>query len=248
MTKEYTLPEVKTPATSLSPRNLIIFSKPKVGKTTLISQLDNCLTIDLETGSDFLESLRVSANSVVDIKGYGEAILAKGRPYQYIAIDTITKLEELCIPYAEILYMKTSMGKNWETKLKPEYGSILNLPNGAGYQYLRDAFINMLEYIKTLAPRVIFLGHIKDTQLEKSSDVFTSLDLDLTGKLKRIVTSQSDAIGYLYRKKDQNVLSFKTSDDIACGARPNHLKNKEIVISEIKDDKLLTHWDRVFID
>jgi transcription termination factor Rho len=47
------LPTGKVPAQALSPRNLIIFSKPKTGKTTLLSQLDNCLILDLEQGSKY---------------------------------------------------------------------------------------------------------------------------------------------------------------------------------------------------
>ena len=73
-------------------------------------------------------------------------------------------------------------------------------------------------------------------------------DLDLTGKIKRITSSQSDAIGYLYRKGNQNVLSFRTTDEISCGARPDHLRNQDIVVSEMVDNKLTTYWDRVYID
>ncbi|NBP67859.1 MAG: hypothetical protein EBU52_03870, partial [Cytophagia bacterium] len=103
--------------------------------------------------------------------------------------------------------------------------------------------------LKGLAPHVILVGHIKDTLLEKNGAEFNSLDLDLTGKLKRITTSNADAIGYLYRKGNQNILSFKTSDEIACGARPDHLRNAEIVLSEIQEDgSVVTHWDKIFID
>lgn len=68
-------------------------------------------------------------------------------------------------------------------------------------------------------------------------------------KIKRILSSQSDAIGYMYRKNsNQNVLSFATRDDVACGARPQHLRNAEIVISEMTDKGLVTHWDKIYID
>lgn len=246
--KKIVLPKNKVPAKQKSPRNLIIFSKPKVGKTSLFAQLDNCLILDLEKGTDYLDALKISAESVEDIKAIGEQIIAEGRPYKYIAVDTITALEEMCIPYAEILYSRTSMGANWFSKLKPQYGSILNMPNGAGYPYLREAFTKIIEYIKTWAPHVILVGHIKDVLLDKNGSEFNSMDLDLTGKIKRMATSNSDAIGYLYRKGTENVLSFKTTDEVACGARPDHLRNKEIIISEMTPDGLVTHWDKVFID
>ena len=68
-------------------------------------------------------------------------------------------------------------------------------------------------------------------------------------KIKRILSSQSDAIGYLYRKGNTNILSFATTDAVACGARPSHLRNAEIVISEMKENGVLeTHWERIYIE
>jgi energy-coupling factor transporter ATP-binding protein EcfA2 len=248
-TNELVLPTKIVKATNKSPKNMIIFSKPKVGKTTLLAQLDNCLIIDLENGTDYVDALKIKANSVADIAKIGQAVLAAGKPYKYIAVDTITALEEMCIPYAEELYSKSAMGKSWYTKGKLEYGSILNMPNGAGYPWLRQAFEKIVDYIKSLAPHVILVGHIKDTLLEKNGAEFNALDLDLTGKLKRITTSNSDAIGYLYRKGNKNILSFKTTDEIACGARPEHLRNAEITISEVNEDgSVTTSWDQVFVD
>lgn len=256
---EIKLPTKKIKAAQQSPKNLIIFSKPKVGKTSLLAELPDCLILDLEEGSDYVDAMKLKATSVEEIKAIGEEIKKAGYPYKYIAVDTITALETICIPYAEKLYSKKPMGKSWfkmtsDGKLsaesgKAQYGNILNLPNGAGYAYLREAVTKVIEYIKTLAPRVILVGHIKDTLLEKSGAEFSSSDLDLTGKIKRILTSQSDAIGYLYRKgRDKNIISFATSDNIACGARPNHLRNQEIVLSEMTDDGFVTHWDKVYID
>jgi hypothetical protein len=253
------LPMKPRPATHKSPKNIIIFSKPKTGKTSLIAQLPNWLILDLEDGSDYVDSMSVKAKTVEDIRKIGAAIKEAGNPYDGIAVDTITALEEICIPYAELLYSRTAMGKNWfkanadgtglaDDAGKKIYSSILNMPNGAGYPYLREAFSKMIDYIKTWAPRVILVGHIKDVLLEKNGTEFNALDLDLTGKIKRITSAQSDAIGYLYRKGNQNILSFKTTDEVGCGARPDHLRNAEIVISEMIDNKLVTHWDQVYID
>ncbi len=245
------LPTSKVAPESLSPKNLIIFSKPKTGKTSLLAELPDCLILDLEGGSKYRNAMKVEANSFEEIREVGQAIKEAGNPYKIIAVDTITALEEMVIPYAEALYSRAPMGKNWFNPGggKEKYGSILGLPEGSGYYWTRQAFTKVIDYIKTWAPYVIFVGHVKDTQLEKAGGTFNSLDLDLTGKLKRITTSNSDAIGYLYRKGNKNVLSFKTNDDIACGARPAHLSNAEIVISEIDENgEYKTYWDKVFID
>lgn len=245
---KFVLPTKKVKAESHSPRNLIIFSKPKVGKSTLLAELDNCLLLDLEGGTDYLDALKVKATSIPEINEIGKAILDAGKPYKYIAIDTITALEEMCLPYAEKLYSETPMGKNWFTEGKTKYRSILNMPQGAGYPWLRIAFTKVVDYIKTWAPHIILVGHLKDNMLNKDGAEFNSMDLNLTGKLKLIASSNSDAIGYLYRKGDQNILTFKTSDEVACGARPPHLRNAEIVISELTEEGLKTHWDKIYID
>jgi len=243
------LPTSIVQAVTKSPKNLVIFSKPKVGKTTLLSQLPDSLLIDLEDGSDYVAAVKVKVTTIQDLFAIEQAIIAASKPYKYIAIDTISALEELCIPYAEFLYSKSPMGANWFTVGKPKHGSILNMANGAGYPWLRQAFEDVVKRFKLLAPRLILLGHVKDTMLEKNGGTFEALDLNLTGKLKQFTTSKSDAIGYLYRKGNKNILSFKTQDEILCGARPEHLRNKEIVISEIAEDgTVTTHWDQIFID
>ena len=246
----------KVPASHHNPKNLIIFSKPKTGKTSLLAGLEGALILDLEDGSDFVDAVKIKARSIADIRAIGKAIKEAGYPYKYIGIDTITALEDMAIDYAEEIYAKTPMGKGWfeatrdgERSGKEKYGNILNMPEGAGYKWHREAYQKVLDYIMTWAPNIIQLGHVKDIKLEKSGAEFNAMDLDITGKLKRIVTSKSDSIGYLYRKGNKNVLSFITSDEVLCGSRPMHLSNKEIILSERAEDGTLTlHWDRIYIN
>ena len=130
------LPLQPVKAVTKSPKELIIFSKPKVGKTTLLAGLPDCLILDFEDGSDYVEAMKLKVRTLEELKQIGKAIKEAGNPYKYIAIDTVTALEEFCIGYAEELYSKSSMGKNWFTDGKPKYGTILNMPNGAGYPWL----------------------------------------------------------------------------------------------------------------
>jgi hypothetical protein len=125
--------------------------------------------------------------------------------------------------------------------------NILDLPNGGGYKYLRDAMTNLLNAIYKCSDRVILLGHLKTTNLEKDGKEVSAKELDLTGKIKSMVSADVDAIGLLYRgANNQNILSFKTTDEVICGARPQHLKDQEIVISELIDNKFITHWDLIY--
>jgi hypothetical protein len=235
------LPTSKTKATLTDPGKLIIYSKPKTGKTSLLAELENNLIIDLENGTQYYDALKVSINSVQELMDLIKAIIAAGRPYKYITLDTLTKLEDLALPYALTLYKQTPMGKGFVGN------NVLDLPNGAGYKYLRDAMTNLLNAIYKCADRVILLGHLKTTNIEKNGKEVSARELDLTGKIKSMVSADVDAIGLLYRGEDnKNILSFKTTDDVICGARPTHLKDQEIVISELVDGKFITHWDKIY--
>jgi hypothetical protein len=235
------LPTSKIKATLTDPGKLIIYSKPKTGKTSLLAELENNLIIDLENGTQYYDALKVNINSVQELMDLIKSIIAAGRPYKYITLDTLTKLEDLALPYALTLYKQTPMGKSF-TGL-----NVLDLPNGAGYKYLRDAMTNLLNAIYKCADRVILLGHLKTTNIEKNGKEVSAKELDLTGKIKSMVSADVDAIGLLYRGEDnKNILSFKTTDDVICGARPVHLKDQEIIISELVDGKFITHWDKIY--
>jgi hypothetical protein len=234
------LPTKKIKAERVNPKRLIIYSKPKTGKTSAFAGLENNLIIDLENGTDYVEAVKVKANNLQELKEIGKAIKEAEYPYTYVTIDTVTALEEMVMPLAINLYQKTSMGKNYSGD------SILTLANGAGYLYIRQAFFQVLDFIDTLAPNIILSGHIKDKQVDDKGEMVMSANIDLTGKIKSLICANADAIAYMYRKGDQTILNFKTNEEVTCGARPEHLRNEEIVVSEMKNDKLITYWEKVY--
>jgi hypothetical protein len=236
------LPTKKVKAARVNPKRLIIYSKPKTGKTTAFAGLEDNLILDLENGADYVEALKVKINNLQELLDAGKAIKAAGNPYKYVTIDTVTALEDMIGPLAIKLYKQTSMGKNYEGD------NVLSLPNGAGYLYLRQAFFQVLDFIDTLAPHIILSGHIKDKQVDDKGELVMSANIDLTGKIKSLICANADAIGYMYRKGNKTILSFKTNEEVTCGARPEHLRNEEIVVTESNEQgELEFHWDKVFI-
>ena len=230
------LPTTKVKASRKSPKNMIIYGPPKIGKTTILSQLDNCLIIDLENGSDMVDALKVKVNSLKELADLGREIIKQGKPYKYIAIDTISKLEEWCEGEAKRIYQLTAMGKNFDKN--KEGLSILSLPNGGGYLYLRLAYKKWIDRLNLLADHVILVGHLKDKMLDKKGKEVSSKDLDLTGKIKQITCANADAIGYIYRDDDKTMISFNSQGDITAGSRCDHLKGQEMELD----------WSKIFID
>ena len=239
---ELVLPTEKVAISRKNPKRLVIYSKPKTGKTTAYAGLKGNLIIDLENGSDFVNAVKIKANNLADLRVIGEKIKAAGFPYKYITIDTVTSLEDMVKTLALKLYKETSMGRGFPGD------DVLKLPNGAGYLYIRQAFFQVLDYVDTLAEFVILSGHIKDKQVDDKGELVMAANIDLQGKLKSLICSQADAIGYMFRRGNEAIISFIGTDEITCGARPEHLRNKEIVISTSKEDGTIeTNWDKVYI-
>lgn len=63
---ESILPKVKLPPTRFNPKVLIMYGDPKIGKTTLINELESCLLCDIEEGATSIEAMRVPMKSILD--------------------------------------------------------------------------------------------------------------------------------------------------------------------------------------
>lgn len=251
------LPKEKEIATRVNPKSMVIFSQPKMGKTTVVAELDDCLIIDLEDGSQFVDALKYDVIKearaqdtlpIIILKQLINAISEanvknKGYVYKYIAIDTVTALEDIALPLANKMYRETPMGRNWVGE------DVTTLPNGAGYRFTRTALATILNELKEICDTLIILGHTKDKLVEKDGKEMNERGLDLTGKMAAIVCSQVDAIGYLYRKENQTVINFKASESLLCGSRSEHLKGAEIVVAESDETGQITiDWSQVFIN
>ena len=233
---EIILPTKKVGAGASSPKRIVLYGPPKIGKTTALSKLDNCLIRDLENGSDYLEALKIQASNLGELSEIGKKIIEAGKPYKYIAIDTVTALEAWCEEDGKRMYMSTPMGKNFDPNKQGL--SVLTLPNGAGYRWLRDSFEKWINRLYMLADNVILIGHLKDKFLEKKGKEVQAKDIDLTGKLKQITCAHADAIGYIYREGDKTMVSFGSGEEIATGSRCAHLQGYDGELD----------WSKIFID
>lgn len=241
-----TLPTSKVPATSTNPHFMILYGRPKAGKTSALAQLDNNLIVDLEGGSTFIDAMAVQARSVSELGEIAQAIRAKNTEvghnfYKHITIDNATRLEEICLPYAAILYRQTPMGKNWKGT------DVRLLPNGSGYMYIRQAVRKVIDMFKDLCNEFILVGHVKDVQIEQNGEELSEMALDLVGKLSSIICGEADAVGYVYRKGNETHISFKGGDGTIKEARAPHLRGQDIIIATGNEDgTITTYWNKIY--
>lgn len=261
-TSEMVLPTAAVPRKTNSPENVVIYSKPKGGKTTIATELEDYLLIDLEQGSNKVDAVKIQANNLNELAAWISKIKAanakseRGYAYKYLVVDTATELESWCEWDATITYMKTPMGKkfnrvlnaadkvvvdeNGKEKLLPrsKWLSVLTLPKGAGYLYLRNSYKKWINQLMELAPHVIFYAHVKDSTIDKKGKEVAVKDLDLTGKIKQITAQKADAIGYAFWEDGELMISFSTRDGVEASSRCEHLKDKVLPFK----------WENIFID
>ena len=240
------LPTSKIPAVSTNPKMLILYGPVKSGKTSSVAQLENNLIVDLEGGSQYIEAMAVQARSVSDLGEIAQAIRAKNKEvghnfYKHITIDNATRLEEICLSYAKLLYMQTPMGKNYKGD------DVRTLPNGSGYMFIRQAVRKVIDMFKDLCDEFVLVGHVKDVQIEQNGEELSEMALDLVGKLSAIVCGEADAVGYLYRKGNETHISFKGGDGTIKEARAPHLRGQDIIIATGNEDgTITTYWDKIY--
>lgn len=257
--KEIILPTERRKASNYNPRLLIIYGRPKSGKSSAVASLDDNLIIDLENGYRALDVMSVDVKDAMELFMVKKALANKmdelGRvPYKFITIDNATRLEEMSLPYAASLYRKTSMGANWGY-LRDKNGAIVKkdnkpvsdpkadvrqLPNGGGYLYLREALKEMVHMFQPYCETLILVCHVKDRQIKEKDVETTELSVDLAGKLADIICGEADAVGYLYRDGNKTMLSFVGGDDTIKEARPLHLRGKRFVVGQSDENNNLT--------
>lgn len=267
---EIILPTERRKATDYNPRLIVLFGKPKTGKSSLMASLDNNLIIDLEDGYRALDVMSINASNAADIFNIKNAIEAKNHEngdkpfYRFITIDNATRLEEMSLSYAAALYRQTPMGANYGYK-KDKIGNLLKdkngnkvvdpkadvrqLPNGSGYLYLRNAMKTMVNMFKPLCDTLILVCHVKDKQIRKNDEETTEMSVDMAGKTGDIICGEADAIGYVYREGNKTLISFQGGDNTIRGSRPLHLREKIFEVAESDaDGNLKIDMSKIFVD
>lgn len=253
------LPTEITPIKQVDPITLIIYGEPKQGKSAICAELtkqSNALILSLEpNGYDYLSARKIDVDGPKKLNEFITTMKEKGQIYDVLIVDTVTKLDEWSEIVGTYNYMRTSQGKRFNlgkdgkqiTHDNPDWESVHSLANGAGYRFSREWFLDTIETLSTLAPKIVLVAHIKDKYVgQVGDDYITATEVDLTGKLKRILPSRVSGIAKFVREKNLGYLSFESNDGSVAGSRAAHLTGK-ILISESTDGTLKTHWDDIYL-
>jgi hypothetical protein len=203
-------------AVSTNPGILLLYGAPKVGKTSMLSELKDCLIVDTERGARMVDGTILEVTSRDGLVDILKSLKGEKAPkFKYIAIDTIDKVAE----WAERTVCTEENVSN-----------IADLAFGKGYGLVREKVINTISAFNNICEHLIVVGHRKVAYaVTEGNQIVIPESLDLTGKLKNVVMSNCDAIGYVYREEDDTLMvSFKANHAIEAGSRCAHLKGNVV--------------------
>lgn len=250
------LPKKVTKAERTNPENMILFGAPKVGKTSIVAQLENHLIIDYEEGSKFIDAVKVTPPEGLGhvgkfkwLKELAAKIREEGKPYSYIIVDTLSEIDNSSEWVGTFNYMNSIMGKSFNRAEKggemlkpddPNYASVHTLADGYGYRWSRNALMDIYDTLSGLGKIcTIFICHLGEKYLAKPTGTeVVNKFIDLTGKAKDIIARKADCVGYVYNEEGEVMVSFKANEDRMGGNRAKHLAGFQ--------GKL--EWDKIFIN
>lgn len=135
------LPEGRVKALNKSPNTILFYAKPKQGKTTALSLLDNSILIDTESGSEFVDACKICVDitkpieeqaaqfkeicNAIYMKGYDKVTKTYTPFYKYTIVDTFSRLDDWSEIVGTINYMDKSQGKKWNIKVDENGREIL---------------------------------------------------------------------------------------------------------------------------
>jgi len=247
-------------------KSAILYGLPKVGKTTILSKLPNCLIIDTENGSDKVSALikkvpqdRGPVAKMQWLDKFADELIKAGKPYDYVAIDTLSEVNDWSEWSGTYRYMGSTMGRSFNRvkdimgnpikggeMLKPsdnDYESVHALAEGYGYRWSREDTIKVFEkYMKVAKKCVFFICHVEDKYVGggdsriKLKEEVAPKQISLTGKVKDILPRKVDAIGYIYNEDGVIKVNFTGSETRVGGNRCPHLQGYNDVLD----------WDSIF--
>lgn len=114
--------------------------------------------------------------------------------------------------------------------------------------WLRIAVRKVIDLFRDLSDTLILVAHVKDRQITVEGQEMSEMTIDLTGKLGDILCGEADAIGYVYRKKNETHISFEGGENVIREARADHLRGKNIIVATSdENNKITVDMTKIFL-
>ncbi len=177
---------------------VVIYGGPKIGKSTLLSQIPDAVVIDIENGLDALDVGRIPAASYAEVMSILSALATEEHDHQAVAVDSLDWMEPLL----------------WDHVCKQHNVVSIELVGGGyGKGYLEAAklwadFFQALDYLRNeRGMAVVLIAHDTVNKMQPpDGEPYNYAELKLHQRAAALVKEWADCIGYAtektYTKKD----------------------------------------------
>ncbi len=176
------LPTAKTPPrSSLADFTILVYGAPKIGKTTLASQFEDCIFLATEPGLNALEAYQVPIESWQTFIDACKELSVGDHPFKTIVVDTIDNLFKFC---SEAVLRKA--GVQHESDL--EWGK--------GWSLVKDEFLRILNRLALLPYGLILISHAEFASIKTPTKQIVRAVPTMSRQAHEIVTAIADFILY----------------------------------------------------
>jgi hypothetical protein len=263
--KELELPEDIIEATGIWPRDLVLVSIPKMGKSIILGEFTkthNAIVLDLEKGGfEYISARKMSTYSTEDMDKLGSFqnyikfrnLLLKNRnKYDYLIIDGLTDLDDLSELGGTFAFMDSVTGSSWN-RVKgsdgkaqkggpkipygdPDWKSVITMGEGFGYQHTRNWFMQQIDIFKQISPYRIYAAHVADKYIkDNGKEEVVGSEIFVTGKLKTILAAKVTALGKLVADGNLRYINFDVLNDSIIAGSRATYLKGKILISKMDE-------------
>lgn len=229
------LPKERSPAVRVSPHLLTIYGPQKSGKSFWTTRLPNALTLDFEGGTETHEAMSVQIKSLSDLTNVANALMEEKKKdftYDFLIIDTLDRFIELLEIrlVREFNARQDFLQEQNPDKIYQKVQSISEIEYGKGYDLVRLEVRKWIKFFKSVSPHVIFIAHLKRTLIGETTVMVDETSLDLTGKLRSMILSDSDATALVKQAGPATHLNFVAKAGSSAGSRLPYLHGKKFFL------------------
>lgn len=150
--RKMTLPTEKSkPKANLWEYPIFLYGRPKIGKSTLASEIEGNLFFNTGGGLDALEVFKIDITSWEGFIASKEEFLRGEHKFRVATIDTADRLHKLCANYI-------MQKRNIEHPQDLEFGK--------GYDMIKDAYIKPLTEFALSPYGLIMISHVREVEIK----------------------------------------------------------------------------------
>src|SRR5512137_612287 len=154
-----TLPVEKSkPKENLWQYPIFLYGPPKIGKSTLVSEIPDVLFMNTGGGLDALSVYQMGISTWLEFLESCAEIMKGGHNFKVLAIDTVDRLHKMCVNHICV-----------QNKISHP----TDLSYGKGYDMVKDEFMRPLTKLAISDYGLILISHVREIEVSTRVSKYT---------------------------------------------------------------------------